>query len=320
MTTPARPPWRERAERLYLSFFAAPTDGSGAAILRMTLGLVAVWQAIGIVWNLHRFYSDTGVIPTAVVQYDRFLWLTPFYWAPKSAAVVDLVGGAFALASVALLVGFKPRVAALVLAYTHAALQFRNPFILNSGDRLFMIQVFLAAFAPLGHKWSVDAWLRGRSGALAPAATMWGQRLVGLQIAYVYIASTVAKVANERWRNGMALRDVLASPVFAEWPVYADFRPLIYFLTYMTLALELLFPFGVWFKRLRPWFILWGISFHVGIDVTMIIPIFSSIMIASYAAYLSDDEVRWVLARLRDPRLLLRRTPKGSAKQGAQPA
>lgn len=310
---PEKPPLGERAERLFLSFFAAPTDGSGAALLRLTLGAVAVWQAVGILWNLHRFYGDDGVIPTAIVQYDRFFWLTPFYWAPKSGAVVDLVGAAFAIASLCFLVGFRPRVAALVLAYTHAALQFRNPFILNSGDRLFMIQVFLAAFAPLGNKWSVDAWLRSRAGVAAPVGTMWAQRLIGLQIGYVYLNSTVAKIANERWRNGMALRDVLASPVFAEWPTYVDFKPLIWVLTYSTLALELFFPFGVWFKRWRPWFLLWGASFHAGIDVTMIIPIFSSIMIASYPAYLTDDEVRWLIARLRDPRLLLRKRAASAA-------
>ncbi len=202
-----------------------------------------------------------------------------------------------------LLLGFYPRIATLVVAYLHLSFQFRNPFILNSGDRLFMIIAALAAFMPLGHRFSIDALLRARRGRAPPEATVWGQRLVGMQIAYVYLNSAVAKLSNPRWQNGMALRDVLSSPVFAEYPHYVDSRAVIYFVTYMTLALELAFPVLVWWKRYRPWMLLWGIAFHAGIDATMIIPIFSSMMIVSYAAYLSDDETKWLLGKI------LRRRP-----------
>ena len=49
-------------------------------------------------------------------------------------------------------------------------------------------------------------------------------------------------------------------------------------LTYMTLAFELGFPLLIWFKKPRPWLILWGVAFHAGIDALMIIPMFSMVM------------------------------------------
>lgn len=291
-------PLRERMERRFVSFFAVPSDGTTAALFRVLFGAEAVWQAVGILWNIDRYWGPQGTIPFDIVAKDEFIWMSAFRWAPASATFAHALGIAFAIAAVCLFIGFYPRVATLVVAYLHLSFQFRNPFILNSGDRLFMIVAALAAFMPLGHRFSVDALLRARRGRAPPEATVWGQRLVGMQIAYVYLNSAVAKLSNPRWQNGMALRDVLSSPVFAEWPHYVDNRAVIYFFTYMTLALELAFPVLVWWKRYRPWMLLWGIAFHAGIDATMIIPIFSSMMVVSYAAYLSDEETAWLVRKV----------------------
>ena len=293
----------ERLERLALSFFGRPSDGSAAALFRIAFALLSAFQLIGIWLNLHRFWGHDGMIPFEVVAKDKYLWITPFAWAPKSEVVLVGHGVLMTVATAALLVGYRARVATLVIAYLHLSLQARNPFILNSGDRLFMIVAALAAFMPLSHRFGVDAWLRAKKRLPIPDASVWGQRLVGLQISYVYLNSTFAKLANRRWQSGMALRDVLASPVFAEWPMYIDNRPVIWGLTYGTLAFELLFPVLVWFKKIRPYAIVSGVLFHIGIDVTMVIPIFSYIMIVSYLAYLSDDEASWLwrkVLRVRD--------------------
>lgn len=287
----------ERAERLYLSFFARPTDGRPAAILRITLGLVALGVTLGVWLNLRRFWADDGMIPFSVVAGDRFVWLSPFAWAPRSELVLYGHAVLFTLASLTLLAGRWARASALILALLHVSLQLRNPFVLNSGDRLFSIQLGLAALAPLG--------LRLRAGAApAPRAphvvapTLWGQRLVALQIAYVYLNSAFAKLANPRWREGLALRDVLSSPVFAEWPRYLESRPLVGALTWGTLLFELTFPVLVWWRRARPWLLAAGVLFHLAIDVTMVIPMFSYIMIASYAAFLDDEDVAAIARRI----------------------
>lgn len=223
--------WRERHERMLLSFFATRTDGSSAALLRVMIGLLAAWQC-GAVWlNLRRYWAHDGMIPYAMVEKDQFIWLSPFSWSPSSPTVLYGHAIVFTVATGLLLLGFRARIFALVVAYVHMSLQFRNPYILNSGDRLFMIVTVLSAFAPLSRKLSLDAWLARRSPGkpLLELPSHWGQRILGLQIAYVYLNSAVAKLGNERWRNGLALRDVLASPVFAEWPSYIDSRFIIYF-------------------------------------------------------------------------------------------
>lgn len=291
-----------------LRFFATPVDGRSAALLRLSIGAVALWQCVGIWLNLQRYWGPHGFVPYKLVANDRLFWLTALAWAPESTWWPSVVASVFTASAVSFILGFRARLFGLLLAYLHLSFQARNPFILNSGDSLFMIQLVLSSFAPLSQKWSIDAWLTIRRGRPLAYGTVWGQRLVGLQIAYVYLNSTFAKLSNVRWQNGMAMRDVLASPVFAEWPTYVDSRPLVMFLTYSALVYEGVFPFAVWFRRLRPWFLAWGVIFHVSIDVTMVIPIFSAIMIASFPAFITDEEVRTLFGLTgRSARLALRR-------------
>jgi len=291
---------KDRIEQALLAFFATRTDGTSAAVFRVGMGLLAVWQAFGIWLNLDRFYGDTGVVPFEVVKGDNLVWLSLFSIAPASRAVLLFHAIAFTVGSVALLFGLYPRIASLLVAYLHVSMQMRNPFILNSGDRLFMIVLALGAAMPLANRASIHAFVRKLRGKPElPLSTVWGQRLVGLQISYVYLNTVIAKLSNERWREGLALRDVLASPVFAEWPRYIESKPLIMGMTYSTLVFELTFPIAIWFKKTRPWWLLWGIGFHLMIDALMVIPIFSWIMIVSYASFLSDSEVKWLLSKLR---------------------
>lgn len=297
----------DRAERFFLSFFGTPTDGTSAGLFRITLGLCALWQAVGIWLNLRRFWGDDGLIPFGIVSAEKYQWLSPFSWAPASNAILYGHAIAFTVASFFLLIGFYPRVFTVVLAWVHLSLQFRNPYILNSGDRLFMIVAALAVATPLAHRFSVHSWLRNRRNQPPPqGATLWGMRLLQIQLAYVYLNSSLAKLGNTRWRTGMALRDVLSSPVFSEWPSYIDITAIIWFLTYSTLVFELSFPVLIWFRRPRLWLLAYGVLFHTGIDALMVIPIFSYIMISTYPVYLEDGQIerarRWALCRLRRER------------------
>lgn len=286
----------ERAS-LLARFFLAPTDGSPAALFRIFLGMIATWQSLGIWLNLERYWGPAGMIPFELVSRDPFIRLSILSWAPQSLLLLKLVAALFSFASVALLLGLKPRVATLLLAYLHISLQHRNPFILNSGDRLFAIVLALATLMPLASRLSVDGWLRAKRGLAARTGIVWGQRMVGLQIAWVYLASVIEKLAYARWREGVALREVLASPLLTEWPLEVRSTPLLWLMTYGTLLFETAFPLAIWWKRARPYLIAFGVLFHLSIDVLMVIPIFSYLMISCYAVFLSDAEANALLRR-----------------------
>lgn len=281
-------------QRLFV-FFAAPTDGSGAAVFRIAYGLLAVGVAWWTALNAERWFSNDGVMVArgSALKNTLYRFAPNVGWMPTLHVVLLAVGAAM------LVIGLFPRIGAFVVFVAHTSLQHRTPQVLNSGDRLFAILAFLSLTMPLAHRASIHSWWRRRRGRVAPPASMWGQRLVQIQIAYVYASSAFSKMHNGRWLQGRALRDVLASPVFAEWPTWLGFWPLIYAMTWGTLVFELGFPSLVWFRKLRPWFLLAGVGFHLGIDLLMIIPIFSYVMIVSYGAFLDDDLAARILAFVR---------------------
>ena len=295
----AAPPYAERVERAVVDFFAAKTTGESAALLRIGFGVLAIWTSVGVWLNLDRYFANDGLVPWASVKDNAWMWVSAFSFAPEAHWMLVAHATAFTVAAILFALGIFPRTMALVLGYVNLSLQARNPFILNSGDRLFMIVAPLMAFLPLDRVWSVPALIRRMRGRpMPPLGTVFGLRLIQIELAYVYVASFVAKAAGPRWRTGIALRDILSSPVFAEWPHYWARFPLIAALTYMTLLFEGTFPVLVWWKRFRPWMLLWGVLFHVGIDVLMIIPMFSWVMIVCYPAFLTDRETRWLVGWL----------------------
>jgi hypothetical protein len=292
--------WRSRRrhlERLVLDFLGAPSTGEAAGLFRIVFGLLSLWYALGVWVNLERYYANDGFVPWDLVKGDGWSWISAFAHAPESRALLTFHGVALFVASAGLLLGLGARIWTLVICYIHISLQFRDPFILNSGDRLFQIVAGIACVMPLDARWSLRSWWRARRGKAPIVGSVLGLRLLQMQIAYVYISSAIAKIANKRWQNGMALRDVLASPVFAEWPTYIDFRPLVWAMTYGTLLFEFAFPTLVWWKKARNWLLLAGIGFHVMIDALMVIPIFSAIMIVCYPVFLEDEEIRRFFAR-----------------------
>ncbi|MFO0614992.1 MAG: HTTM domain-containing protein [Polyangiaceae bacterium] len=298
----------EIVERAVVTFFGAPSTGESAALFRIAFGLLALWTSIGVWLNLERYYGPDGLVPWDMVKGDPYVEkISLFALAPDSQAMLAGHAVAFTLASVLFTVGLFPRVSAIVISYVNVSLQYRNPFILNSGDRLFQIVAAVAAFMPLARRWSVTSYVRRLRGkGDGPLGTDFGARLIQLEIAYVYLSSFIAKISNTRWRTGIALRDVLSSPVFAEWPAYLSTFPIVGFLTYMTLVFELGFPLLIWFKKPRPWLILWGIAFHAGIDALMIIPMFSMVMIVCYLPYLTDGEALFTVRAIRSPRQAVR--------------
>lgn len=277
-----------------IDFFAAPTDGSAAAVFRVAFGLLSVVTTAGVAMNLERWFTDGGIMPARV---GNMTW-SLFRFGPAATWMGPAHVAVLALGSLMLLVGAWPRLGAFLIFVAHTSLQHRTPQILNSGDRLFAIVALLAVTMPLAHRWSVASWWRARRGRVAPYASIWGLRLLQIQIAYVYANTAMSKAIVPRWRHGRALYDVLASPVFAEWPTYVQLSPIIYAMTWGTLLFEFGFPTLVWLRKVKPYVLIAGVGFHLMIDVLMKIPMFSWIMIVTYAAFLEDDWIHRLERRL----------------------
>src|SRR5262249_18495964 len=80
----------------------------------------------------------------------------------------------------------------------------RNPNILNAGDRVLLIGLFLLMLAPSGRALSVDAWLRRRRGrTVGPEWTApWSVRLFQIQLCLIYLTTGLRKLKGDHWMKG----------------------------------------------------------------------------------------------------------------------
>jgi hypothetical protein len=285
-------------------FFAARVTGSSASAFRIAFGALAAWNALTLVMNTERYFSDAGAFPWDLAGAQKS-W-GAFAWAPHDIDHAYAVLLAYAIVSLLLMFGVFSRVSCAALWYLQLSVAHRNPQITSDADMVFGILLFIGIFLPLGRRWSVDAWIARRLAIWWPTffareqrrlPSIWSTRLLQLQIAMLYGMTAWAKLHEAVWLEGRAIRGFLAMPTYATWPMWHDHWPFMKPLTWGSLAFECAFPLLIWFRALRPWVLLFGIAFHVGIEVLMQVPLFSGTMICAYIMFVPDEtSERWMNA------------------------
>lgn len=275
-----------------LRFFLAETEGYPVAILRILMALLAIWKGYGALINLDRYFTEDGILPWRHVQNSEHQIFSLLALAPESHSFVLAVILLHIAAGITMLIGLLPRSSALAVFLCAVALMHRNPFIDNRGDHLFILVVGLCALMPIGRVWSVQSWLAKRRGSLQPLQTMWSQRLLALQVSYIYLYAFGVKFRASGWHDGSAIYHTFASPGLVEWPMEIKSKLVLLALSWFTIATEMLFPILIWNRALRPYCLVVGILFHAGIEITMRIPVFSTVMMITYASFLTDEEVK----------------------------
>lgn len=285
-----------------IGFFCQKTDGSPLALFRVLYGSLAIWNSLFLFPNYERYFTESGRLPwDRVKHFPEHVYSVLQFGAESGDFLLGLVWASL-VASIFLTVGLFSRLAAFVIFMIQVGLQHRNPFILNSGDHLFLILGFLLVWAPSDNVWSLSAFLSRRLGRRPPGETAprmipaWSTRLIGLQICYVYLYAFAAKINSKPWISGTAMYDVLASPSLARWPAELHHPVPLALATWSTLLFELFFPLFVWQKPFRRYAIPIGILFHLGIEVSMVLPVFSAMMMISYATFLDDEEAHFLVA------------------------
>ena len=156
VTTAPTSPLRALAGRLRTVF---SIDLRSLALFRVMLALVVLADLALRSADLAAFYTDAGVLPRRDLLSIGHRW----YWSIHTASgelwwqvVLFALAAAFALA---LLVGYRTRLASIGTFVLVASLLNRNPLVLQGGDQLLAVICFWAMFLPLGARRSVDAAL-----------------------------------------------------------------------------------------------------------------------------------------------------------------
>jgi hypothetical protein len=262
--------------------FALEIPPHSYALLRIAIGAVGLLSLIGLTpFAMYWPLDGLSPLPGSGVR----AWL--------AARDLGTVAGTMlfvwlACSYAAMTVGFRSDLAVLMSFVGQVAMTHWNSLPLSSAHQVATVLLFCLLWAPTGQVWSLDA--RSREGVLQPAPA-WPLWLMRVQVAIIYLSSGLYKFAYPMWRDGSAVHWALNLNAFHRfpWPWPASLAPLEAFLTWSTLAFELMFWAFVLFRRTRPWILLAGIGLHLGLFLSLELGPFSPLMIASYLCYLAPQ-------------------------------
>ena len=242
-------------------------DVRSLACLRIGLGAVILADLISRVGDLSDHYSDWGVLPRVAVEG----WLPlrtdlfPAYFASGSTGWSAFLFLVTAASAVALLFGWKTRLATIACWYLVSSLQVRNPAVLHGGDNILRIFLLWSIFLPLGSVWSWDAKRSASSRQVVSVASL----AIQIQLCFVYFFTALYK-SDPVWTEDRSavLRSLHLDHLTTPLGVFLrGFPGLLEVATAGTLALEFIGPLLLWVPffigPLRTGITLIFVSFHL---------------------------------------------------------
>ena len=255
-------------------------DLRSLALLRIGLGASVLADVAMRAFDLVGLYTDRGVLPRALVlaMDGPGVYLSAHYWASANPLLQGALFATTACCAVALLAGWRTRLATLACWYLVASVQIRQPLGYMGGDSILRLLLFWGLFLPLGARFSLDE-TRGRVPPRPDPFVSGATVAVLLQVCLIYWATGIRKTG-ELWWSGQALFYALHQDEYATalGVRLRDYPSLLEPMTYGTLGLELFGPFLAFVPiytgafRIATVAVFW--AFHAGLAATMNIGLF----------------------------------------------
>lgn len=283
-------------------YWFAEQSPTPIAVYRIFFG-VALLSTLALLWPyLDEFYGPNGVLSNETarlyVQGYGLDCLTSILEAERNTRVLFISA---LISGVMLTLGFCTRFSAFIVLVCLVGIHHRNALILNSGDTLLRLGAYYLVFSNAGDALSIDRWLAKRNGQVeAPMKSQWLQKLLQFQVALVYFIAFTSKLAGDTWLDGTAVYYALHVDEFVRMPVsfISDNLLLSKILTWGALATEASMFTLVWFRKFRYFVLVAAVLLHIGIDVTMNIPVFEWLMIASLAVFIYPEDMDRLFRRV----------------------
>jgi hypothetical protein len=286
---------RDRLNEIWAAwqrFWFEPESTAPLVLVRVAFGVLVLGWGLSLAPDLLDFLGPEGVVPDPSSYEGPALWTLLDVFDSNAAVVACYL--AMLAAAVALIAGFQPRLAALVIFAVLVSFERRNVWMTNSGDELVRILALILVLAPAGNT------IRRRSP--------WALRLLQVQVSILYLAAVWAKVRGVTWNDGTAVSYAMRLEDMERFqlPIGVTQSELVAnVMTYGTLAAEFALGVLIWNRRLRPYVLLAGVGLHLSIDLTMRIGFFSWAVFVAYLAFVPPEWAERVIERAREMRARL---------------
>ncbi|MEZ6128109.1 MAG: HTTM domain-containing protein [Planctomycetaceae bacterium] len=297
---------RKPQPSLLNSFFFSEEVPFGAAVVRMLMPLAAGIPLVMRFPRIRELYTTDGT-PTQLFElFGQGLVLpvlSPWLAVP--------LYGMLLLAMFCAIIGFRTRSSLIVATVLYPYFSLLDGISTMTKYSVISTHILLLlALSNCGAVWSVDAWLKRRSGPavvppVPPRFAVWPVRLMQLLFAFIYFGAAITKIQTEAFFSGEQMRYWMLSNWNYENPVgevMAMWSPLLLISAYLAVVWEILFGFLVWQPRTRLLMLAVGVLFHFMTWLTLGLYVFPAICVSCYFAFMMEADVlylRHLARRLR---------------------
>jgi predicted DCC family thiol-disulfide oxidoreductase YuxK len=294
--------------RAWSQFWFQSSPTSPLEIARIGIGAALLVNYGAASPYLFDFWGEGGFVPRALVLDDRtndwiqsvfFYFSAPWQWIAFHVL--------FLACCTALMLGWRTSWVKWIVLIGHVSYAYRNPIIAYGVDKILACLLLILCVAPIGRAISLDrvravraAKRKNLAAAPPPYASPWAGaciRLMQIQMAAVFFYSAVGKLRGDDWWDGDAIWVVFTTGDHYNRLVL-DLLASHYWLvnvgTYGTILIEIAFPFLIWQRRTRPYFLVLALLLHLQFAVLMGLFYFSFAMAMGHMSFVRPE---W-LARL----------------------
>lgn len=296
----------------------------GLSLVRLIIGLIILKNIIFLFPYADIFFSKAAILPWQ--EFADFLtqmnlgFLTPIF---ETTTGVTIFMGTLAASAFCFCLGIGGTINGLLLYGLFLVFTQRNGLILDGSDNVTSVILIFLVLSN-SYKYFSQSNLYPKFEKTLRAKP-WVNKVTQLfalclmvQVTYVYFFTGLAKAQGELWHNGTAVYYTMRVNEFmaTDWNIWLTSN--LYFVviaTYSTLILELAFPFLVWFRKTKIFVLMAMASVHIGIYIFMRIDNFSWVMIATYFAFITDEEYKAMYQKVINLGIVKRFIPSLSNKQ-----
>ncbi|MEO0532325.1 MAG: DCC1-like thiol-disulfide oxidoreductase family protein [Cyanobacteria bacterium P01_A01_bin.123] len=288
MTPPSTPKRFSTLERRY------GLDLRSLALLRMGLALIILMDLFKRIGDLTAHYSDAGVLPRSLLTQE---YLTGGYWSfhalSGSPIFQGLLFGVAALIAIAMLLGYKTRLATIASWALIISLHNRNPALIFAADDVLRAVMFWAMFLPLGARFSLDAAFNPRSLTLPQRVFSAATVALMVQQCGIYMFSALFKTSSTIWwPEGSAVYYSLSFDQYVTplGRLFLNAPPVMTLFTHATLVLEWLGPLLIFMPFRTSFFrnlaVALFVSLHLGFGLTLNLGVFPWLSTFTWLAFI----------------------------------
>jgi hypothetical protein len=285
---------KESFQKQWNHWWFREADPHGIALFRIIFGLYLLLYFGLRLPHVPMLFSELGL----VIPFDLYLPENlRFILAPPSVEVAYLLFSLLILSLISFTIGAYTRISAMIallffIYYVFLAFHMMGGPTYN---RLFPLFLLFFTFSDAGNAFSYDMWKKHGSFKAWEPASILTQRLITIQVTATYLGVSFQKIWLPDWQGGELLyysfQGMWSQPL-AWWFVQQDVSMYIYdAMVFIVKVFQVAWPFGLWFRKLRPWFILGGFLFHFGVSFFLSAIWWFYALVATYYLFYEPEEI-----------------------------